>query len=74
MNPFYSQQQASAGGNFGNPFGGMMNMMQQFNQFKQNFQGDPKERVQQLLNSGQMTQQQFNQLSQMAQQFQMFIH
>ena len=45
-------------------------MIAQFQQFKQNFNGDPKARVQQLLDSGQMSQQQFNQLSQMATQFQ----
>lgn len=49
---------------------GFANLLNQFNQFKQNFSGDPKERVQQLLDSGQMTQQQFNQLSQAATQFQ----
>ena len=49
---------------------GFANIMSQFNQFKQNFQGDPKQQVQQLLDSGQMTQQQFNQLSQAATQFQ----
>ena len=49
---------------------GFANMMSQFNQFKQNFSGDPKAQVQQMLDSGQMTQQQFNQLSQMATQFQ----
>lgn len=49
---------------------GFANMLGQFNQFKQNFNGDPKAQVQQLLDSGQMSQQQFNQLSQMATQFQ----
>lgn len=52
---------------------GFANMMSQFNQFKQNFQGDPKQQVQNLLSSGQMTQQQFNQLSQAAMQFQNFM-
>lgn len=51
------------------PFG----MIQQFNQFRQTFQGDPRQQVQNLLNSGQMTQEQFNNLSAMAQQFQQFI-
>ena len=51
------------------PFGNMQNMMQQFNQFRQSFQGDPKQQVQQLLNSGKMSQAQFNQLKQMADQF-----
>lgn len=50
-----------------------MNMVQQFNQFRQTFQGDPQQQVQQLLNSGQMTQEQFNQLQQMAQQFGQFF-
>lgn len=36
------------------------------NQFKANFKGDPKQKVQELLNSGQMSQAQFNQLSQEA--------
>jgi hypothetical protein len=44
-------------------------IMQQFDAFRKNFQGDPKEKVQELLNSGQMSQEQFNMLSQMAQKF-----
>lgn len=36
------------------------NMMQQFQQFRQNFKGNPQERIQQMLNSGQITQQQYN--------------
>ncbi len=47
-----------------------MNMMQQFNQFRNSFQGDPKQAVMNLLSSGQMSQEQFNQLSQMAKTFQ----
>lgn len=39
-----------------------------FNNFKNNFQGDPKMQVQNLLESGQMTQEQFQQISQMANQ------
>ena len=54
--------------------GGLANIMNQFKQFKQNFQGDPKQRVQELLDSGQMTQQQFNQLSQAATQFQQMMN
>lgn len=52
------------------PFGNMQEMISRLNQFKQSFQGDPKQQVQQLLNSGQMTQEQYNQLSQMATQLQ----
>ena len=61
-NPFFNQNQPT-----GNP---MMNMIQQFQQFAANFRGDPRQRVQELLNSGQMSQQQFNYLSNLAQQFQ----
>lgn len=76
MNPFYNLQQMPVNSNpfGGGPFGNMMNMISQFNQFRSTFQGDPQQKVQELLNSGQMTQQQFNQLSQMAQQFRQFVH
>lgn len=52
------------------PFSNIQNMMQSLNQFRQNLQGDPKQQVQQLLNSGKMSQNQYNQLSQMATQIQ----
>lgn len=52
------------------PFGNMQEMMGRLNQFKQSFHGDAKQQVQQLLNSGQMSQNQYNQLSQMATQIQ----
>lgn len=68
MNPLFNMfGQNNQNGMF--PF----NMIQQFNQFKQNFQGDPKQRVQNLLDTGQMSQEQFNQLSTMAQMFQQFL-
>lgn len=44
------------------------NMIQQIMQFKNSIQGDPKQQVQALLNSGKMTQDQFNQLSATAKQ------
>ncbi len=50
-------------------FGGMQQFQQNFNMFAQSIanQGtDPKQVVQSLLDSGKMTQDQFNQLSQMA--------
>ena len=53
--------------------GQFQQMMQQFQQFRQNFQGDPKQEVQNLLQSGKMSQQQLNQLQAMAQQFQSFL-
>lgn len=49
-------------------------MIQQFNQFKQSFQGDPQQEVQKLLASGKMNQQQLNQLQAMASQFQNLLN
>ena len=54
MNPLYQQTQ--------NP------MLQRFNQFRQQFTGDPKAQVQQLLNSGKVSQEQYNRAVQMANQ------
>lgn len=53
---------------------GFYNMLNNFKKFKQTFSGDPRQQVQQLLNSGQMTQEQFNQLSQAATQFQQMLN
>ena len=52
------------------PFGNIQELMSRLNQFRQSFNGDPKQQVQQLLNSGRMSQNQYNQLSQMATQIQ----
>ena len=55
--------------NIFNLFGGIQNFQNQFNLFKQNMSQqnmDPKQKVQELLNSGKMTQQQFEQLRQIA--------
>lgn len=58
-----------------NPLFGMMQnqfpmngMMQKFQKFSQMFRGDPKQQVQQLLNSGRVSQAQYNQAVQMANQ------
>lgn len=64
-NPLFDQM---GGGQMPGPIGQMQQMMSAFQQFKVNFRGDPQQEVQRLLNSGQMSQQQYNQLTQMAQQ------
>jgi len=46
-----------------------MEFVNQFNQFRNNFQGDPEQQVKQLISSGRMTQDQFAQLGQMATEF-----
>ncbi len=61
-NPLYQQM--------GNTQMGNGNILQRFQQFRQMFQGDPRAQVQQLLNSGRVSQQQYNQAVQMAQQMQ----
>ena len=43
-------------------------MMQRFQQFRQMFRGDPKQQIQQMLNSGKVSQEQYNQAVQTAQQ------
>jgi hypothetical protein len=45
-------------------------LIQQFQQFRRNFKGDPRQQVQDLLNSGKMTQEQLDQCTSMAQQLQ----
>lgn len=54
------------------------NMIQQFMQFAQTFNGDPRMQIQQMLNSGQVSQTQYNQAVQLAQQLQrmlpQFVH
>lgn len=52
------------------PMNNMQSMMERFEQFKKTFQGNPQEQIQQLLNSGRVSQQQYNSAYQMAQQFQ----
>lgn len=44
------------------------NMVQRFQQFASNFRGNPQQKVQELLQSGQMTQEQFNQFRSIANQ------
>ena len=64
-NPFFN---ALGGGN--TPVVRFQQMMQQFNQFRSSFQGDPKAEVEKLLQSGKMSQSQLNQLQERAKQFQ----
>jgi vancomycin permeability regulator SanA len=56
MNPLYQQMTPNN------------NLLQRFQQFKQNFTGNPQEQVQQLLNSGKVSQQQYDSAVRMANQ------
>ena len=48
-------------------------MIQQFNQFRRTFNGNPQQAVMTMLRQGMMTNAQFQQLAQMANQFQNFM-
>lgn len=63
-NPLFQQMTGNA------PMNSMQQMMQRFQQFQRMFTGDPRQQVQQLLNSGRISQSQYNQAVQMAQQLQ----
>lgn len=54
-------------------FGNISNLINQFNEFKNTFSGNPQQQVQNLLNSGQMSQQQFANIYKLAQQFQSLL-
>ena len=66
-NPLFQQMGGGMPGGMG---GGIM---QRFQQFQQMFNGDPRLQVQQLMNSGKISQSQYNQAVQMAQQMQRMI-
>ena len=65
-NPFSGMNNAPVPG----PFGNMQQMVQSFKQFRQTFQGDPKQTVMNMVNSGRISQDQLNMAQQMASQFQ----
>lgn len=58
MNPLFHQLNNSQGND----------IVSRFNQFRQSFKGDPQQQVQQLLNSGKVSQEQYNAAVQKAQQ------
>ena len=50
------------------PQNNIMQTLQAFQQFKNNYKGNPQEQVQQMLKSGRISQQQYEQAVQMANQ------
>ena len=54
--------------NFGNQPNPMADIIRQARDFKKQFAGNPKQEVERLLQTGRMSQQDFNRLSQIAQQ------
>ena len=53
--------------------GGLQNVISRFQQFKKMFSGNPQQQVQQMLNSGRVSQEQYNQAVQMANQLQKLL-
>lgn len=70
MNPLFN---AIGGGQLPGTMGQFQNMIQRFRQFQNSFQGDPKAEVEKLVQSGKISQQQLNQLQQMAGQVQQLM-
>ena len=50
-----------------------MELVQRFMQFKQNYKGDARSQIQQMLNSGQITQAQYDNAVKQAQQLQQML-
>lgn len=73
-NNLYQQLNSQNQGNMVNNGNGLPNMINKFNEFRNSFQGNPQQMVQQLLQSGRMSQGQFNQLRQMAHEFQNLLN
>ena len=63
MNPLYNQMNRTSGNDF----------VTRFNQFRQTINGDPRAQVQNLLNSGRVSQEQYNMAVQQANQLMKFI-
>lgn len=64
MNPLYNEMRTNTVSD---------NFMSKFQQFRQNFKGNPQEQVQQLLNSGKVSQEQYNRAVQIANQWQRML-
>ena len=60
MNPLYSMMNGN-------------NIVQQFMQFRQNFNGDARAQIQQMLNSGRISQTDYDRAVQMARQLQQML-
>ena len=56
-----------------NPINRISDFLTQFNQFSSTFMGNPETQVKQLIQSGRMSQSQFQQLAQTANQLRKFI-
>ena len=67
MNPLFQTMMQNS------PMGNMTNLVQRFQQFRNNFQGNPQQVVQQMMQSGRISQQQYNNAVQTAQQMAQYL-
>ena len=72
-NPLMQFMGGGAPSGFPGPLGNMMQILQQFNRFRSSFKGDPKQQVEMLRKSGQMSDEQFKQLEAIANQILPFL-
>ena len=72
-NPLMQFMGGGAPSGFPGPMGNVMQLLQQFQQFRSAFQGDPKKQVEELRKSGKMSDEQYHQLEAMAKQIMPFI-
>lgn len=72
-NPLMQFLGGTGGSAMPGPMNNAMQLLQQFNQFRSVFQGDPKKQVEELRKSGKMSDEQYHQLEAMAKQIMPFI-
>lgn len=72
-NPLMQFLGGASGPSMPGPMGNALQLLQQFQQFRSAFQGDPKKQVEELRKSGKMSDEQYHQLEAMAKQIMPFI-
>lgn len=72
-NPLMQFMGGGANPMLSNPLGNILRFKQELREFQSSFRGDPQQKVQELLESGQMTREQYDQYRQMAQQILPFL-
>ncbi len=72
-NPLMQFLGGTSGSSMPGPMGNAMQLLRQFQQFRASFKGDPKQQVEMLRKSGQMSDTQYQQLEAMAKQIMPFI-
>lgn len=72
-NPLMQFLGGTSGSSMPGPMGNVMQLLQQFQQFRASFKGDPKQQVEMLRKSGKMSDAQYQQLEAMAKQIMPFL-